>query len=856
MALTLPTQVQKESNLKGYAPRVGVEIAGFTTPEYVSTHKTFSSDAHTYTGKIPENNPMNVGLSTERLGGYGKIGGFNLSIQNQELYSNMFVAGTDPEVENLAVIIKLFFDDGSAILDAESLQLFEGVIEDVDEIDYEKVTFQIEPHDLIKNKKIGTLVERANDATGYSAFPEESIGKMKPIIYGDHKYYYGNTSDVTNTTADQEHNMVPAIYLGTDQAGDDRWLIADHICESVDKIWVWDTGLERMVEVVTFVVEQNTASGCIISIAKTDSNTSTPYYDYRYGAKDSANAVNNNTSWTNAERGVDADVDTRTECAIAALDPAGSDADVDLVFDAYEGIPDGDISAVDVFVKSDFHMGTDVAEGNLVYTCNGVDLLGLTNEDTIAVSAVGADVATTAGVNLDVPLHFERTSAAAVNRETHAHIYEVWKRVTYTRELEDYPRFQVYFAGDGMEYGTWIDDRAVAEGYSETHADDDNSGSLIENFAGVIESLYKDWIGLAAADTELHEDSFNVASNDLSTTKASFAILEKEDGLDLIDEILQKIGAVCFPDYDNKEKMRVFVSGDNFTVSGDSVPNNKDIFEFDPQSTFKIVAGENDALDIKEGGGAEQQLTLTASEYTTGALLAAQVQTQLRAASGSNNHNFTYSAATGKFSVQAVGAAIEFLWVTGTNVATSCGRFLGADISADDTQGINGASAFAYSLWADSFVEHPVVEDTFRIRKTEEDIITSTDVLWNYNYYTKRFQGAPQSATDATYHAETIFEEFEHPYTKDLTTTQFYRNFLVKNDGSGRISKKYYELTFRSFLNGVCFEPWDIVNVRHPILAGMFGDEGTKKWLILDINPIDLENMEMEFRVVEMVTST
>lgn len=102
---------------------------------------------------------------------------------------------------------------------------------------------------------------------------------------------------------------------------------------------------------------------------------------------------------------------------------------------------------------------------------------------------------------------------------------------------------------------------------------------------------------------------------------------------------------------------------------------------------WNIRASENDKLDFTEGVTGDATATLTAGNYSTGALMAAEIQTQMDAAATDNTYTVTYSSSTKKFAIaRATGSAtIGLEWSTGANAATSVGLDLGFDTSADDT---------------------------------------------------------------------------------------------------------------------------------------------------------------------------
>ena len=198
--------------------------------KFLATHGGFVSDTTTFDGLITGG--LSTQITSDHLGGLAQVSNLSFSVVNPGLFSDLF-NGINPENERVQTF--LYFDDGTSILDAERIQLFDGTISDFPDITYDTVIFQAEPLDLTNNILIGTLITNSDAADGVS-LPQESLGKIKPIIYGDHRGYYGHTSDATNTTASQENNFAPMIYLGIDTSGLHRWLVAGHKVESVANI--------------------------------------------------------------------------------------------------------------------------------------------------------------------------------------------------------------------------------------------------------------------------------------------------------------------------------------------------------------------------------------------------------------------------------------------------------------------------------------------------------------------------------------------------------------------------------------------------------------------------------------------
>ena len=188
-------------------------------------------------------------------------------------------------------------------------------------------------------------------------------------------------------------------------------------------------------------------------------------------------------------------------------------------------------------------------------------------------------------------------------------------------------------------------------------------------------------------------------------------------------------------------------------------------------------------------------------------------------------------------------------WATRANIATSMGRFIGYDISSDDSG--SGAHTSDYPLWANSYVEHPIVKRPLpKLGKTKDDI--KTTVIVNYflnpnNEYNKNVED-----TDVSFHSEALEKSFNHKFTRDQTTAEILLYFLSKNsDHTGRLSKKYWTERFFSWLNATPFELWDFINIREPVLNGAISNMNTQKWLITELEP-SFNNVRVGLRAVEV----
>ncbi len=984
---SLNIQPRKESKALGRKPRIGVDMTGLS--KFLAAHDSFASDGTTFDGLITGG--LSTQITSDHLGGLAQVSNLSFSVVNPGLFSDLF-NGIDPENEQVQTF--LYFDDGTSILDAERVQLFDGNISDFPNITYDTVVFQAEPLDVRNNILIGTLLTDSDAADTGQGLPEISQGKIRPIVYGGHTYLKDNNSKASDT-ASGINNLISCVYLGVDSSGNHRWFVADHIINELNaegddseqqQIWGYDSAINRFVRLkTTFTIEQNTSSGCIISHAND------PIFYDLVSPYSIVNVDNSGhagiTDFANISRIGDKDFTTKSSAQFLACPNNGAWLEVQVVFPAYDnqGIDDANIIANNsaLYIKVTLSGGA-VSGDYHVHLYGSIDDVTITDPDTgsypdLRIMTDSPSNDTKTGIDDDLWIRVTLDAPQAGGEQIDIDVYQMYRRIEYKPKK----LLPLYFGGKGKEYGSWINGRSTGEGFTETHANDDGEGNLIENGAGVIESILVDEIGRVSdnfgleilnetdfathakwdtsgkcddtggdaewtfaggslngtlvqtvanrvdpgidggryrftftlattvtpdgdsllkietfsensvtlasvagtwlsdgtytvefqadsnADSKnfvvnllettatqgqfsiddvslkgvvfLDLDSFNIASNDLSTTKLSFAILEQVESNTLLNSILKTLGSIGHYDEQNRFKMRTYVSGDGFGVSGTNLPGPEDVIDFDPQTVFKIETGVNEKLDADDSGPIFAA-TLTAGTYT-GDSLAAEVETQLEA-SGADNYTVTYSTSTGKFTLVNDTGNWRLKWSSGTNFQISTGRLLGFDVETDDN-GATDTFVSDFPVFGDSLLFHPIIENTFTLKKVDDDIVTDFTVEYYQEYMSNRFQKV-STVTDTNFHAETLSRTWQHLYTNDQTTAEFYRDFLKV-----RLRRKHYEGTLVTKLSAVGFEPWDFANIRHPILNGILGTgEENTKWIVTDIG-LNAETMEYMIGFVE-----
>ncbi|GAG78164.1 unnamed protein product, partial [marine sediment metagenome] len=164
-------------------------------------------------------------------------------------------------------------------------------------------------------------------------------------------------------------------------------------------------------------------------------------------------------------------------------------------------------------------------------------------------------------------------------------VYEFYKAVVY--EVEEF--LPLSSVGKGMEYGDWINGRSTAEtdprtgvAYIATHEDNDKGPNgaplpdLIENFAGLIESVLHDQLSLD--DTEIDQGSLNVSSNDLpvASYRGIATVLERRLARELLFGLCRDCRSYLWWQPDGYIKHKVM---DDTYAASDRVIDARDVMD-------------------------------------------------------------------------------------------------------------------------------------------------------------------------------------------------------------------------------------------------------------------------------------
>ena len=456
----------------------------------------------------------------------------------------------------------------------------EGRVRDIKH-DRKKTTVPFRDHSTLAYIKVGTILTDSEAADTAEGLPEDGRGKIAPWIYGDHTYLKGDDAQSIDTVS-SINNLVPLVHIGIDSAGIHRWHVSDHILneilETAEQTQIWGIINNRFVRPYSFTTEQNTAAGAIIS-------ASASYLDYWYSkgvcvaAKVGGIPV---IAFTNPTRLNDRSFTLVSTGTVGANSGEDDYSQVTVRFKAWDlAISDSSIA----WVRLKYY-------GKIVYDVGDLDdfeiLIGpaAALQDQAGFEPEGAGYPAAqisahaasfdgdqAGILADAVIRLNKAIAAGPEA-AHMDLYEAYKQIRFTSP----DLLPLYFSGKGQEYGTWIDGRAVAEGFTETHADDDGSTDLIQNFAGVIESVLRDMLSLGNANID--RDAFGIASNDRPTAswKCSSSLTIQTLAKKYISELQRDCGSWFWWQPDGTAKMQVIedtYSSSNLTIDARDVKGLK-----------------------------------------------------------------------------------------------------------------------------------------------------------------------------------------------------------------------------------------------------------------------------------------
>ena len=393
-----------------------------------------------------------------------------------------------------------------------------------------RISLPIENSTYTVNLEMGeSLIDQADKVQ--RDVPTDSLGKVKPIIYGDHVSNIGHTTTATNNFS-KRTNFSKCVDMGDDLNWSSgaigtrtkNWYVSQHECKSIDEVWAYDSDLKDFTKLTAFNTVQNDATRCVVS----HTNRIDRYaYFYPTEVPSDLKVIVNSGAVSNEANMVDMDLSTYGSISAQDVDDVADvkSAQIDVLFENnvfYEKFENAEITGIDVYVKTNYsHQGSS---GNEVVDMIGyggifgtIDIRGWTNDTTFNTQAFS----TTNKSDTQPRVRFKIASAyGGVSypiRELK--IYGMFIRVKYTPK-DDH---DIYFGGTGIK--------------------DDGSGTitgsasaLIENPSHIAEHIARTYMGLATGGIDT--TSFDNVNTELTSNyKMAFFVNKSINSKNLLEKI-------------------------------------------------------------------------------------------------------------------------------------------------------------------------------------------------------------------------------------------------------------------------------------------------------------------------------
>ncbi|MDD5464512.1 MAG: hypothetical protein PHP62_05160, partial [Candidatus Moranbacteria bacterium] len=147
---------------------------------------------------------------------------------------------------------------------------------------------------------------------------------------------------------------------------------------------------------------------------------------------------------------------------------------------------------------------------------------------------------------------------------------------------------------------------------------------------------------------------------------------------------------------------------------------------------------------------------------------------------------------------------------------------------------------------AGEFDDHPMVENSLSIERISSDFYNDMKIEYAPNFALDEYENLKE-VSDISIFTDLKTQTIENPNIMDPDTMDLYSAILIHQK-----ALRPFKVTFKTFLNGLEVELWDVINVRHPRISQLFSPlEESKKWLVVGLN-YDFSNMEIEITAVEL----
>lgn len=480
---------------------------------------------------------------------------------------------------NRVAKIYLWFEGITSLSDC--LKIFEGLVQPLENTTPETVDLLLT--DATFKRHLIIPPDKVN-LTDWPDAPTEKIGLPLPLHYGAFSINKEDNAPIDGAIAE-------GVWISANKV-----VIADHAFDSITAVWIYDEAMGELAKVDSADYTTNINDSGRATVAFDVVNPTLEVWLYPI-TTEMLHIDDPDYVLLDSEMPLIRDKDDTTfmEATVASYTPNGNQDDE---FESRvhgrikSAAPIGTLDAIYLEARYDttgfneslqFYQAIDFWDEA---TQSGVGDFSLSGTETGAYDSL--DITTTyetAGLSLQnlsspngVRLRVRGLKRVADGtRQKIGEYYDMRLRVTYKRFIESSMR--VFVEGNGREYGTWIDGIGRSNSY--------NSGDMIENPAGIIESLLREEMGIGT--TEIDQDSFDDALGDLVSWDHVVSIMDFINTEDLIKQICRQAKMNFFFSNDDRAKVPVI---DNSPTTEDDKLYLNDV----DRSVIKLARGKIQSL--------------------------------------------------------------------------------------------------------------------------------------------------------------------------------------------------------------------------------------------------------------------
>jgi hypothetical protein len=400
-------------------------------------------------------------------------------------------------------------------------------------------------------RKIDKLIPL--ETIGYSDLnydgPNESLGKAKPIIYGDHPFTFGGGA--TNSSTNKTNNMPMAVYLGTNSSGNYEYLISSHALKTIESgydynAWLWDSKLRRFVKVNPSNVSYSIVGTDVIVTITADATL----YHYEMPTGKFSTDINGSTAALDPELACDNNYNTECSLEFSGGVALGDYAEVYVYFEpvGYTEYYDN-ITAIKISSKhgADPSFDTDKMRLSIRNSVLGNEHNLTPFSGFITSSELVGSIADMSAY-MDGSHVFKFEALASIPTDVIAECYMTFRTVEYTITEP----FDLFVACQGHK----DDGAGTITG---------TSNALIENPSHVIEGILRNQLSFTDIDTT----AFDNSATALSGWKSSFNILERTSSKEVMEQIAINSKSLFFINSNNEADIFTFKS--SYTTDKDNI---------------------------------------------------------------------------------------------------------------------------------------------------------------------------------------------------------------------------------------------------------------------------------------------